>query len=213
MTKKSTTKTSKSVVKITKTDDDPEQPNVVKNTKKDTETRKESSEAPKNTAKIVANNYTIASELSRIKRKRPQAVTNTPRWYHFVALIAVLALAGFAIFKLINRFDMSLLGAAHSVDVYYGCVTSTDGKLNLDELKPRSFGLYAGDMFGKNGLTANENDAYVRIVQFEKDYVVVDRHSDDNEWAQYTIDYGTEQSVYLENDREDCANILHFTIY
>ena len=213
MTKKSTAKTSKPVVKITKTDDDSEQPNVVKNTKKDTKTHEESSEAPKNTTKTMANNYTIESELSRIKRKQPQAVTNTPHWYHFVALIAVLALAGFAIFKLINRFDVSLLGAEHSVDVYYGCVTSTDGKPNLDELKPRSFGLHVGDMFGKNGLTANENDAYVRIVQFEKDYVVVDRHSDDNEWAQRTVDYGTEQSVYLEDDREDCANILHFTIY
>ena len=56
---------------------------------------------------------------------------NRPHWYHFVALLAVLALAGFAIYKLIHRFDFSLLGAQHYVDVYYGCATTNeDGELD-----------------------------------------------------------------------------------
>ncbi len=195
MTRKSTAKTSKSVVKNTKTDNDAESTNVVKNTKID--------------AKIDPK----LSEIAKIKHNEQPDIVDSPRWYHFTALIAVLILAGFAVYKLINRYDVSILGASHTVDIYHGCdAVNPDEPTDDSDRKYRSYGLREGDMFGKDGLTSNEEEAYVRIIKFEGDYAVVSRHSDDNDWAERTVDYGVIQSVYLYQNDESCVESLVFTI-
>ncbi len=136
-----------------------------------------------------------------------------PRWYHFVALLAVLALAVFAAIKLVSRYDLSILGAEHTVDVFHGCTASIAGPLKEEDLHFQSYGLHVGDLIGKNGLTKNRDEAYVEIIKFEQDYVIVNRHSDDNDWAERTVDYGTLQSVYLYQTMSDCSESLLFTIY
>ena len=222
MAKKSTTKTSKTVVKITKTGDDSEKPNVVKNTKKDTEEHKkpldESTELEKKSTKKApekpAKKHVIASELSRVKRNKKQKVVDGPRWYHILALAVVLALAGFAAYKIISRFDLSLMGAEHTVDIYYGCAQADEwGLVDTDDLRFRSYGIHVGDKFGKNGVTADEESAYVKIVKFEKDYAIISRRSDYNDWAERSIDYGVQQGVNLEQHEEACTEALYFTIY
>ena len=214
MTKKATTKPSKSVVKITKTGINSEQPNVVKNTKKDENLSEKTQNESAEPIKTPAKKHVPATELSSIKHHEPQKIVNRPHWYHFVALLVVLALAGFAIYKLIHRFDFSLLGAQHYVDVYYGCATTNeDGELDKDDLELRTFGLHNGDMFGKDGLTADKESAYVRIVQFEGDYAIIDRRSDGNDWAERTMSYGNMQSIYFEKNRDDCTELMYFTIY
>ena len=149
------------------------------------------------------------------KDKKPTTKTaiDGPRWYHFVALLAVLVLAGFAAFKLLNRYDFSIFGASHTVDVFHGCTANIAGPLEEKDLKFKSYGLHVGDLIGKNGLTKNRDEAYVEIIQFEQDYVIVNRHSDDNDWAERTVDYGSLESVYLNQTMSDCAESLLFTIY
>ena len=222
MAKKSTTKTSKTVVKITKTGDDSDKPNVVKNTKKDNKEYKkplnepaESEKTPtKKAPEKSAKKHVIASELSRIKRKKQQKAVDGPRWYHFLALAAVLALAGFATYKIISRYDLSLMGSEHTVDIYYGCAEADEwGLVDTDELRFRSYGVHVGDKFGKNGVTADEESAYVKIVKFEKDYAIISRRSDFNDWAERSIDYGIQQGVNLEQNNEACTEALYFTIY
>lgn len=182
MSRKSTTTTSKPVVKITETEGKAHDDDVVKNNKKD-------------------------------KKLNKKTAPDGPRWYHFLALLAVLVLAGFAAFKLLNRYDPSIFGAAHTVEVFHGCTATVAGPLEEKDLKFKSYGLHVGDLIGKNGLTKNRDEAYVEIVQFEQDYVIVNRHSDDNDWAERTVNYGSLESVYLNQTVSDCAESLLFTIY
>ena len=166
-----------------------------------TETGKESE-----TSNVVKNTKKDAKTQKNVKN-------DGPRWYHFVALLAILALAAFAGMKLIYRYDLSILGAEHTVDIFHGCTSSIAGPLKEEDLRFRSYGLHVGDLIGKDGLTKNRDEAYVEIVKFEQDYVIVNRHSDDNDWAERTVDYGTLQSVYLYQAITDCGESLLFTIY
>ncbi len=183
MTEKSTAKTSKNVVKNTKTDKNAKNADVVKNTKTATKLHE----------KVVES--------------------EGPRWYHFVALAIVLALAGGAVWKIFHIYDPSMLGAQHSVRYFYGC-TEKDGVGFTDEqIGFRNYGVKVGDMFGPNGHTANKDEAWIEIVELNDDYAIVSRHSGNGDWQSRSVDYGYELSLYKNGEVNECGEALLFTIY
>ena len=183
MSEKSTTKPSKNVVIITKTDKTAKNANVVKNTET----------ATKAHTKLTA--------------------PDGPRWYHYLALVVALALAGAAVWKIFHIYDPSMLGAQHSVRYFYGC-TEKDGVGFTDEqIDFRNYGVQVGDMFGPNGHTNNKDEAWIEITELSDDHAIVSRHSGDGDWKSRSVNYGYELSLYKDGEVNECGEALLFTIY
>lgn len=139
------------------------------------------------------------------------------RWYHVVATVVVLALAVLAMIRVFSRFDSSLIGSEYSLRYATGCTSSIAGVdvsgQTFADNEYRYAGIKVGDMLGADGVVADENDAYVKIVEFGSNKVTLNvRDASTNEWSEERIRYGEEYTAYCNPSLTDCMMGISFTI-
>ena len=134
------------------------------------------------------------------------------RWYHIAATLVVFVLVAIAVAKILSRFDLSLISSQYTIKYTYGCTTSITGKVERSDSSYRYAGGKEGMMFGKNGLTNNEGDAYLKIVSLDNGNVKVSKRDYvTNEWSEGMVIYGSENTVITES-APDCMPGITYII-
>ena len=140
-----------------------------------------------------------------------EEVDKEVRWYHFVAAIAAIGLVVAAFFVILNRFDLSLVGAEATMRIAVGCSTNIAGDdINSDSLSARFLGVKEGDMFivvfgGEVKRTDNEEEANFKIREVTSMNVkYAYRKHDTKEWIEDYGNYGNEMAIKID-DSPDCV--------
>lgn len=170
-------------------------------------------------AKRVKNKSTdtISKHVKNTKTRVDTADGPSLRWYHVVATVVVLALAVLAMIRVFSRFDSSLIGSEYSLRYATGCtgsIAGTDASQQVfNDNEYRYAGIKVGDMLGTDGVVTDENDAYVKIVEFGSNKVTLNvRNASTNEWSEEQIRYGEEYTAYYDPSLTDCMMGISFTI-
>ena len=134
------------------------------------------------------------------------------RWYHIAATVGVLVLVIFAILRVSGFLDPSLLVSKYTMKYALGCTTSITGRVERSAASYRYIGVAEGMMFGKNGKTDREEEAYLKITQLgDKKITIQVRSFADKEWSENQIDYGKEYAVATKQS-PDCMPGISYTI-
>ncbi len=120
------------------------------------------------------------------------------RWYHLVALILVILLAGYAFYLIMHRFDFSIVGNNHNMKISTSCNEESLGDY-------RYFGIEEGQFYdlSKNGVKKldSEEGAELQIVRTEGKPAI--RIKNNGEWTDETINLG-EEKTYTVEEVEQC---------
>jgi hypothetical protein len=137
----------------------------------------------------------------------------TIRWYHIAATVVALGLVVVAFVCILSRFSPTLISSKYTVKYALGCTTSITGHVERPSSSYRYTGAENGMMFGKNGPTKNEAEAYLKIIDLgEKHIKIQTRDYMTKEWTEeYDIQYGEEQVVSTEL-APDCMPGISYTI-
>jgi hypothetical protein len=135
------------------------------------------------------------------------------RWYHIAAVAVVFVLVAIAVAKILTLFDLSIISSQYTVKYSIGCTTSFSGREEDIHRNYRYAGGWDGMMIGRNGLTKNEDEAYLKVIKFSNGNVRVStRDYVTKEWSEEkALVYGTENVVYLES-APDCMPGITYSI-
>ena len=134
------------------------------------------------------------------------------RWYHIVSTVVVLVLVAIALVRIFSHFDLSLISSRYTIKYALGCTTSIAGKVERSSTDYRYTGASNGLMFGKDGITSNADDAYLKIAELKDDSIIIEkRNLTNNEWEEHEIKYGKEYTVTTEQ-APDCMPGITYSI-
>lgn len=172
---------------------------------------------------IMTRKYMAKKTTTKRKDTTPKHVKNTQtevepnagpvlRWYHIAATVVVFILVVIAVVKILTQFDLSLISSKYTLKYAYGCTTSITGQVDEGSRHYRYAGASNGMMLGKNGLTSNEDEAWIKIVELGNGNVHTEiRNYQTNEWEENKVVYGTEQVVTVEQ-APDCMPGITYII-
>lgn len=130
------------------------------------------------------------------------------RWYHFVAAIAVIILAGVAIVTALNHFDVSLVNSAATLKLsVFQCGTSTeDVQSGASADSEKYLGVNDGELYaidgdrGKVKRVKNEDEANLRIDKVDSQIKFSIKIND--EWKEYRKNWGSTNYFDLSDEKQ-----------
>ena len=130
------------------------------------------------------------------------------RWYHFVAAIAVIVLAGVAIVTALNHFDVSLVNSAATLKLsVFQCGTSTeDVQSGASADSEKYLGGNDGELYaidgdrGKVKRVKNEDEANLRIDKVDSQIKFSIKIND--EWKEYRKNWGSTNYFDLSDEKQ-----------
>ena len=134
------------------------------------------------------------------------------RWYHIVSTVVVLVLVAVALVRIFSHFDLSLVSSRYTVKYALGCTTSITGKVERSSTSYRYAGASNGMMFGKNGVTNNADEAYLKIIELSDGRAKIEkRNYVNNDWEEQEIRFNRECVVTTEQ-APDCMPGISYSI-
>ena len=130
------------------------------------------------------------------------------RWYHFVAAIAVIVLAGVAIVTALNHFDVSLVNSAATLKLsVFQCGTSTeDVQSGASADSEKYLGVNDGELYARDGdrgkvkRVKNEDEANLRIDKVDSQIKFSIKIND--EWKEYRKNWGSTNYFDLSDEKQ-----------
>lgn len=142
--------------------------------------------------------------MTELETQKSEDISSV-RWYHIVVACAALVMAIVAIFAVLRRFDLSLMGNTFNLEIASGC----EGSSSLEHAK--FFGVYEDEYFAagtkKVKTVKDEAAANFQVVKLSGTPYI--RLKENGEWKTHKFAYGEEKTYTLE-EVEGCKLNVRF---